>query len=323
MSSISTPVTEVTLEDIRQAAERIAPVAKKTPVMTSASFDRESGLKAFFKCENLQTGGAFKIRGASNLIFRLPKEQLKRGVVAFSSGNHAQAVAIAAQYCGVPATLVMPSDAPRSKVEATRARGASIVIYDRMKDDRTAIGKRIAQETGATLVPPFDDVRIIAGQGTAALELLEEVPDLEAVVVPIGGGGLISGCSIVAKSLNPSIRVIGVEPADGNDTFLSLAVGKRVEIPPPATVADGLRAPMPGELTFPIIQRNVERVVLVEDQEIQETVKFLLARLKILAEPSGAVPAAAGLFKKLPIGLKRVGFLISGGNIDFDLLATF
>lgn len=323
MSSISTPVTEVTLADVREAAERIAPVAKKTPVMTSASFDRESGLKAFFKCENLQTGGAFKIRGAANLIFSLPKESLKRGVVAFSSGNHAQAVAIAAQYCGVPATLIMPSDAPHSKVEATRARGASIVIYDRMKDDRTAIGKRIAQETGATLVPPFDDVRIIAGQGTAALELLEEVPDLEAVVVPIGGGGLISGCSIVAKSLNPSIRVIGVEPADGNDTFLSLAAGKRLEIPPPATVADGLRAPMPGELTFPIIQRNVERVVLVEDQEIQETVKFLLARLKILAEPSGAVPAAAGLFKKLPLGLKRVGFMISGGNVDFNLLSTF
>jgi threonine dehydratase len=324
MSSISTPATEaVTLEDVRQAAARIAPVAKRTPVMTSASFDRESGLKAFFKCENLQTGGAFKIRGASNLIFSLPPEQLRRGVVAFSSGNHGQAVAIAAQYCGVPATLVMPSDAPRSKVEATRARGAAIVIYDRMKDDRTAIGKRIAQETGATLVPPFDDVRIIAGQGTAALELLEEVPDLDAVVVPIGGGGFISGCSIVAKSLNPSIRVIGAEPADGNDTFLSLAAGKRVEIPPPATVADGLRAPMPGELTFPIIQRHVERVALVDDGEIRETVKFLLARLKILAEPSGAVPAAAGLFKKLPADLRRVGFMISGGNVDFELLASF
>jgi threonine dehydratase len=323
MSSTSTPVTEVTLEDIRQAAARIAPVAKKTPVMTSASFDRESGLQAFFKCENLQTGGAFKIRGASNLIFGLPPEQLKRGVVAFSSGNHAQAVAIAAQYCGVPATLVMPSDAPRSKVEATRARGATIVVYDRMKDDRTAIGKRIAQETGATLVPPFDDFRIMAGQGTAALELLEEVPDLDAVVVPIGGGGFISGCSIVAKGLNPSIRVIGAEPADGNDTYLSLAAGKRVEIPPPATVADGLRAPMPGELTFPMIQRNVERVVLVDDSEIRETVKFLLGRLKILAEPSGAVPAAAGLFKKLPAGMRRVGFMISGGNVDFDLLASF
>jgi threonine dehydratase len=324
MSSISTQVTEaVTLDDIRQAAIRIAPVAKRTPVMTSASFDRESGLKAFFKCENLQTGGAFKIRGAANLIFSVPPEQLKHGVVAFSSGNHAQAVAIAAQYRGVPATLVMPSDAPRSKVEATRARGAAIVIYDRLKDDRTAIGKRIAQETGATLVPPFDDYRIMAGQGTAALELLEEVPDLDAVVAPIGGGGLISGSSIAAKSLNASIRVIGVEPSDGDDTHLSLAAGRRLEIPPPATVADGLRAPIPGELTFPIIQRNVEQVLLVDDREIRETVKFLLARLKILVEPSGAVPAAAALFKKLPAGLRRVGFILSGGNVDFDLLQSF
>jgi len=323
MSSISTPVTEITLEDVRQAAARIAPIAKKTPVMTSASFDRESGLQGFFKCENLQTGGAFKIRGAANMIFGLPPEQLKRGVVAFSSGNHGQAVAMAAQYCGVAATVVMPSDAPRSKVESTRARGATIVIYDRMKDDRVAIGKRIAHETGATLVPPFDDVRIMAGQGTAALELLEEVPDLDAVVVPIGGGGFISGSSVVAKSLNPSIRVIGVEPADGNDTYLSLAAGKRVEIPPPATIADGLRSPMPGELTFPIIQRNVDRVVLVDDQEIREMVKFFLARMKILVEPSGAVPGAAGLFKKLPPGVRRVGFMISGGNVDFEVLAGF
>lgn len=324
MSSTSMLATEtVTLEDIRQAAGRIAPVAKTTPVMTSASFDRESGIQAFFKCENLQTGGAFKIRGAANLIFSLPKEQLNRGVVGFSSGNHAQAVAIAAQFCGIPATLVMPSDAPRSKVEATRARGANIVIYDRLKDDRIAIGKKIAQESGATLVPPFDDFRIMAGQGTAALELLKEVPDLDAIVAPVGGGGLISGSSIAAKSLNSSIRVIGAEPADGNDTYLSLAAGKRVEIPPPATIADGLRSPMPGELTFPIIQRNVERVVLVDDREIKETVKFLLARLKILVEPSGAVPAAAGLFRKLPAGVKRVGFILSGGNIDFELLASF
>jgi threonine dehydratase len=323
MSSTSTPAIEVTLEDVRQAAVRIAPIAKRTPVMTSASFDKASGLTGFFKCENLQTGGAFKIRGAANFIFSLSPEERARGVVAFSSGNHAQAVAIAAQYCGIPATLVMPTDAPRSKVEATRARGATIVTYDRMTEDRTAIGKKIAAETGATLVPPFDDPRIVAGQGTAALELLEEVGDLDAIVVPVGGGGFISGVSIVAKSLRPSIRVIGAEPADGNDTYLSLAAGRRVEVAAPATVADGLRAPMPGVLTFPIIQHNVERVVLVEDAEIREMVKFFLMRLKILVEPSGAVPAAAGLFRKLPEGLRRVGFMISGGNIDFDLLASF
>jgi threonine dehydratase len=320
MSSTSTRATEITLDDIRAAARRIAPVAKRTPVLTSAAFDRSSGLQAFFKCENFQTGGAFKIRGASNLIFRIPEADRKRGVVAFSSGNHAQAVAIAAQHCGIPATVVMPADAPRSKVEATRARGANIVTYNRLTDDRVAIGQRISAETGATLVPPFDHPDIIAGQGTAVLELLEDVPDLDAIVVQIGGGGLASGSSIVAKALKPSVRVLGVEPADANDTYLSLAAGKRVTIPPPATIADGLRAPSPGELTFPIIQRNCEAVLLVEDEEIENAVNFLLSRMKILAEPSGAVPAAAGLHHKLPSGVKRAGFLISGGNVDFRLV---
>jgi threonine dehydratase len=216
----------------------------------------------------------------------------------------------------------MPLDAPRSKVEATRAQGARIVTYDRFTEDRTAIGKRVAEETGAALIPPFDHPWIIAGQGTTALELLEEIPDLDALVVPIGGGGLISGCSIAAKGLNPNIRVIGVEPEDANDTFLSLAAAKRIEIPPPATIADGLRSPMPGELTFPIVQRNVERVVLVTDQEIREAVKFLLTRLKILVEPSGAASVAAVLSKKLPEGLGRVGVVISGGNVDFETLAS-
>jgi threonine dehydratase len=246
---------------------------------------------------------------------------LARGVVAYSSGNHAQAVAIAARAWGASATLVMPLDAPRSKVEATRAQGARIVTYDRLREDRTAIGKRIAEETGAVLVPPFDHPWTIAGQGTTALELIEEIPDLDALVVPVGGGGLISGCSIAAKHLRPGIRVIGVEPADANDTFLSLAAGRRVEIPPPETIADGLRSPSPGELTFPIIRRNVERVVLVTDAEIREAMKFLLARLKILVEPSGAVTAAAALSGKLPAGLGRTGLVLSGGNVDLELLA--
>ncbi|HEY7335732.1 MAG TPA: threonine/serine dehydratase [Bryobacteraceae bacterium] len=310
---------KIGLEDVRAASGRIRPIAKRTPVMSSRGFDAQAGVRAFFKCENFQTGGAFKIRGASNFLARLTKDELAKGVVAYSSGNHAQAVAIAARAAGASATLVMPFDAPKSKMEATRAQGGNVVAYDRLKEDRAAIGKRIAAETGATLVPPFDHPWIIEGQGTSGLELLEEVPDLDAIVVPIGGGGLISGCSIAAKGLKPDIRVIGVEPAGANDAFLSLAAGKRIEIPPPDTIADGLRVPCPGELTFPIIQRNVEQVVLVTDDEIRATVQFLLARLKILVEPSGAATAAAALFHKLPPGIGRVGLVLSGGNLDFEL----
>jgi len=322
------PVTEtvgreVTFDDVRQAAGRIKNIAKRTPVMHSRGLDAETGVTAFLKCENFQTGGAFKIRGAANFVFSIPPGDLPRGVVAFSSGNHAQAVAIAARSVGIPATLVMPADAPRSKLEATRAQGAKIVEYDRFRDDRAAIGARIASETGATLVPPFDHPWIIAGQGTAALELLEEVSDLDAFVAPIGGGGLMSGCSIAAKHLRPRIRIIGVEPENGNDAFLSLQAGKRVEVSAPDTIADGLRTPVPGALTFPILQRNVEQVVLVSDDEIRTAVKFLLMRLKILVEPSGAVGVAAALFGKLPPGLGRIGIVLSGGNVDFDLLAGF
>ena len=315
--------SEVSFDDIRQTSKRIEGIAKRTPVLHSRGFDAEAGIATFFKCENFQTGGAFKIRGAANFVFSIPQADLPRGVVAFSSGNHAQAVAIAARTMGIPATLVMPLDAPRSKLEATRAQGAKIVEYDRFKEDRAAIGARIAAETGATLVPPFDHPWIIAGQGTVALELLEELPDLDTLVVPIGGGGLISGCSIAARHLRPGIRVIGVEPEQGNDTFLSIEAGKRVEIPPPDTIADGLRAPVPGAITFPIMQRNVERVVLVAEDEIRAAVKFLLTRLKILVEPSGAVGAAAALYGKLPAGLGRVGIILSGGNVDFELLAGF
>ena len=323
MPAIKTVSPEVSFEDIRQAAERIGPIVKRTPVIHSRGFDAESGIAAFFKCENFQTGGAFKIRGASNFVYSIPKADLPRGVVAFSSGNHAQAVAIAARSVGIPATLVMPTDAPRSKLEATRAQGAKIVEYDRFRDDRAAIGARIAAETGATLVPPFDHPWIIAGQGTAALELMDEVRDLDALVVPIGGGGLMSGCSIAAKHLRPQIRVIGVEPENGNDAFLSLQAGRRIEVPPPDTIADGLRTPVPGVITFPILQRNVERVVLVSDDEIRSAVKFLLTRMKILVEPSGAVSAAAALSGKLPGNLGRVGIVLSGGNVDFALLAGF
>jgi threonine dehydratase len=312
------PATEVTFEDVEQAAERIKNIAQRTPVMTSHAFNEKSGVDAVFKCENLQKGGAFKIRGAANFLYSIPKNELSRGVVAYSSGNHAQAVAIAAKSVGAPATLVMPEDAPRSKVDATRAQGARILRFDRFKDDRSAIGAKISAETGATLVPPYDHPWTMAGAGTTALELLEQAPDLDALVVCIGGGGLIAGCSIAAKYLKPSIRIFGVEPANANDTYLSFAAGKRIEIAAPDTIADGLRSPSPGELTFPIIQKHVEEIVLVSEDEIRETVKFLLSRMKILVEPSGAVPAAAVMFGKLPAGLGRVGIILSGGNVDLD-----
>jgi threonine dehydratase len=222
----------------------------------------------------------------------------------------------------VPATIVMPLDAPKSKVDATRGYGAKIITYDRLREDREAIGKRIAEETGATLVPPYDHPWTITGQGTLACELLDDVPDLDALVVCIGGGGMLAGCSIAAKGLKPDIRIFGVEPEDGNDTFLSFGRGERVEIPAPRTIADGLRATKPGALTFPIIQRNVEDIVTVSDDEIRATMAFCLARMKILIEPSGAVAAAAVLMGKLPKNLRRVGIVISGGNVDLDFLKT-
>jgi threonine dehydratase len=309
----------VDLQTIRQAHERIRSVTHRTPVMTSRSFDAAAGVRTAFKCENLQRGGAFKIRGASNFLLSIPEANLPRGVVAFSSGNHAQAVAIAARDLGISATIVMPSDAPRLKMEATRGYGATVIVYDRLRENREEIARRVAGESGATVVPPFDHEWIIAGQGTAALELLDEVSDLDAILVPVGGGGLISGCSIAAKSLNPSIRVIGVEPADGNDTFLSRKKGERVEIPAPSTIADGLRAPKPGVITFPIVQQMVDDIVLVTDDEIRAAVKFLLTRMKILVEPSGAVGAAALLYGRVP-GVRKAGAILSGGNADLELL---
>ena len=314
--------TDITLADIRAAAERIRGIAHRTPVFTSRTFDARLGAQAYFKCENLQRGGAFKIRGAANFIYSIPKDQLSRGVVTYSSGNHAQAVAIAAASVGTKATIVMPEDAPKSKLEATRGYGAQVVTYDRRTGNREAIGKRISEETGATIVPPYDHPWTIAGQGTAALELLEEIPDLEALVVCIGGGGLMSGCSIAAKALKPDIRVFGAEPEDGNDTFLSFRGGSRVEIPTPQTIADGLRAQKPGEITFSIIQKNVEDIVLVTDHEIRDTMKFLMTRMKMVVEPSGAVPAAALFHHKLPSGPRKIGAIVSGGNVDLELLQT-
>ncbi|MBL8212240.1 MAG: pyridoxal-phosphate dependent enzyme [Bryobacterales bacterium] len=313
----------VTFADIETAAARIAPHVKRTPVLTSDWFDQRAGIRTFFKAENLQTGGAFKLRGGVNFVLSIPDADIGRGVVAFSSGNHAQAVAIAAGIRGVKATLVMPDDAPKSKMAATRARSGEIIVFDRLKEDREAIGRRVAAETGATLVPPFDHELIIAGQGTAAKELLEETGQVDALVVCLGGGGLLSGCATAAKAMQPGIKVFGVEPETANDWALSIKAGQIVEIPPPNTIADGLRAPKPGKVTFPIVQKLVDDVITVSEQEIVETVMFLLDKMKIVVEPSGAVAAAAILFGKLPPGINTAAAIISGGNVDWELLRSF
>jgi threonine dehydratase len=312
----------ISFEDVRAAQARLRGVAHVTPVATSRTLDAWSGRTVFLKCENLQRGGAFKFRGAYNTISQLPGDARQRGVLAFSSGNHAQGVALAAQLLGAPAVICMPNDAPAVKVAATRGYGAEVVFYDRLTDDREAFARRIAGERGMTLVPPYDDPRIMAGAGTAALELVEAMPDLDAVLVPIGGGGLIAGSSVAAHGVAPAIQVIGVEPAGADDTLQSLRAGARVSIPPPGTIADGLRVVQPGALTFPIVQRHVADILVVSDAEIRAALRFALERLKLVIEPSGAVTLAALLAGKLPAKLGRVGAIISGGNIDPPVLAS-
>jgi threonine dehydratase len=309
------------IDDVHAAARRLLGRIHRTPAITAASFDEASGYRVFFKCENLQRAGSFKIRGALNKLLSLPAADRARGVVAYSSGNHAQGVALAARMVGASAIICMPTDAPALKVEATRHYGAEIVFYDRMKDDRAALAERIASETGRVLVPPYDDYAIIAGQGTAALELFEDVPTLDALVTPVGGGGLMAGCATVAKSFFPTITVIGVEADTANDTYLSLETGTRVTIPPPPTIADGIRVTCPGALTFPILQKRLTSVSLVTDAEIVGAVRVLALRARLVVEPTGAVGAAAVLAGKLPLPRgARVGVVLSGGNIDPDLL---
>ena len=290
--------------------------------MTSRGLNERAGVEIFLKCENLQRTGSFKMRGATNFIRSMTGEDLRRGVVAFSSGNHAQAVATAAQEAGIPATVVMPEDAPKSKVQATRDRGATIIHYNRFKDDREAIGRGIAAETGATLLPPYDHPWVVIGQGTVGLELMEQVPDLDAIVACTGGGGLLAGCAVAAKGINPAIRVFGSEPELANDWALSMAKGERVAVDPSRTIADGLRTPMPGAVTFPIVQKLVEGILLVTEEEIREMVKYLATRVKILSEPSGAVATAAVVAGRLPAGIKKVGVTISGGNVDWEVLGS-
>jgi threonine dehydratase len=311
----------LTLEKINAAAARIDGHIHHTPVITSRSFNERVGREVFFKCENLQRAGAFKIRGATNKILSLSEEEKRRGVAAFSSGNHAQAVALASREAGIPAVIAMPDDAPRAKVAATRAYGAEIIFYDRLKQDREQVAIEIAERDGRVMVPPYDDYMILAGQGTCGLELLEEVPDLDSLLAPCSGGGLFAGVSTAAKAINPAIRCFPVEPDTADDTRQSFLKGERVTIPPPPTIADGLRVQSPGTLTFPILQQTAEDVLTVSDEEIMETIKFLLFRAKLLVEPSGAAAAAAVFAGKLPSDAMRVGVVLSGGNIDAELLS--
>jgi threo-3-hydroxy-L-aspartate ammonia-lyase len=305
------PVIE--LADVEAAARRLDGVAHRTPVFTSRTLDGLAGASVHVKAECFQRGGAFKFRGAFNKISSLTEAARTRGVLAYSSGNHAQAVAIAAALLGTRATILMPEDAPAAKREATRGYGAEIVTYDRWMENREEIGVRLADERDLELVRPYDDPLVMAGQGTVALELLDAAPDLDVLIAPVGGGGLIAGCSTVAKSLVPGIRVVGVEPEAGDDTARSLATGERVQVEVPRTIADGLQAAEPGELTFAVNRERVDEVVLVSDAEIVDAMTFLFDRMKLVVEPSGAVGIAALLAGR--VRGERVGVVISGGNV--------
>jgi threonine dehydratase len=311
----------LTTDLIHAARERIAPLIHRTPVVTSRLFNEVAGKEVFFKCENLQRAGAFKIRGATNKIRSLSDDEKSRGIVAFSSGNHAQAVALAGREAGVRVLVAMPDDAPKAKVAGTRDYGAEIIFYDRHKADRETFALELAERERLVMVPPYDDYLILAGQATCGLELLEDVPDLDCVLAPCSGGGLFAGVATAARTINPRIRCFPVEPSTADDTRQSFLKGDRVSIPPPPTIADGLRVQIPGNLTFPIVQELAEDVLTVSDEEIVETLRFVLMRMKLLVEPSGIAAAAAVMFKKLPTDVKRVGVILSGGNIDPDLLA--
>jgi threonine dehydratase len=312
----------LTFNDILKARDRLRGVAHRTPVLTSRQFNEQAGCEVYFKAENFQRMGAFKFRGAYNKIASLTDEERRRGILAYSSGNHAQATALASRLFGVPAAIVMPHDAPRMKVAATRDYGAEVIFYDRYHENREAVGEHVCRERGMTLVPPFDDYLVMAGQGTAALELLEEVPELDCLLTPCSGGGLLAGCGTAAKHLLPSIRVFGVEPEAGNDTWQSLRKGERVEIGVPRTIADALHTPL-GRLTFPIIKELIEDVLLVRDEELIETIRFMLERMKVLVEPSGIAAAAAVRHRKFDFAGRRVGVVLSGGNVDLAKLAGY
>ena len=312
----------ITFQDVLAAADRLRGHANRTPVVTSRTLDEAAGMRVWLKCEQFQRGGAFKFRGAYNMISTLGDEQRARGVIAFSSGNHAQAVALCASMFAIPAVICMPTDAPAVKVTATRGYGAEIVLYDRLTQDREALARSLAEERGLTLVPPYNDPAIMAGQGTAAVELLDEAPDLDVIVTPVGGGGLISGASVAAKAIRPGVNVVGAETRAANHAYLSLVQGERVTIAPPDTIADGIRTAALGTLTWPIVRRYVDEVILVSDDEVKAAMRFLALRMKLVVEPTGAVGVAAALSGALRRYGSRAGVIVSGGNVAPDVLAS-
>jgi len=310
-----------TYTDVESAAHQIAGIAHRTAVATSRLIDERAEAQLFFKCENLQRGGAFKFRGAYNALSRLSADEARRGVVTFSSGNHAQAIALAGQVLDIPRVIVMPSDAPAVKRIATEAYGGEIVLYDRDREDREAIGRRLASERGLTLIPPYDHPHIIAGQGTAARELFEDVGPLDVLFTPCGGGGLLSGSAIAARALSPDCKVIGVEPAAGDDANRSFRTRQLQTVHNPKTVADGARTPSLGALTFPLVLEYVSDMAAVDDPTLLRTMFYLWERLKLVVEPTGALGAAAALEGTHAIRGKRVGIILSGGNVDLTQVA--
>ena len=316
----------INFDDVLAAAGRVRGVAQRTPVLTSRSADRRCGARLYFKCENLQRIGAFKFRGAYNALAKFTPAQRRAGAIAFSSGNHAQAIALSAQLLAMPAAIVMPHDAPAVKIAATRGYGAEVILYDRRRESREALGARLAAERGMTLVPPYDHADVMAGQGSAALELIEQVRELDGgglhlLLVCVGGGGLISGCATAARHLLPACRVIGVEPEAGNDVQQSLRAGRLVEIEVPETIADGAQTRCAGQLTFPVIQALVDDIVTVSDAQLVAAMKFFAERMKLVVEPTGALAAAAALDARVAVAGKRVGVIVSGGNIDLPRFA--
>jgi len=309
--------------DVENAARQIAPEVHHTPVITSRTVNRRTGAEVIFKCENLQRGGAFKFRGAYNALSRLSRDERRRGVVTFSSGNHAQAIALAGQLLDIPRVIVMPSDAPAVKRIATEAYGGEIVLYDRDREDREAIGRRLAAERGLTLIPPYDHPHIIAGQGTAARELIEEVGALDFLFVPCGGGGLLSGSAIAAQAMASGCKVIGVEPAAGDDATRSFRARQLHTVQNPKTVADGARTPSLGSLTFPLVLQYVSDMATVDDPALLRTMFYLWERLKLVVEPTGALGAAAALEGRTPIRGARVGVVLSGGNVDLSQVSEW
>ena len=308
--------------DIRRAADRLRGMAHETPVLTSRTADALTDAALFFKAENLQRGGAFKFRGAANAIAALDPAARGRGVVTYSSGNHAQALAYAARLLGSNATIVMPHDAPAVKLAATRDYGGTVVFYDRYTEDRAAIAGAIAAERGLAIIPPFDHPAVMAGQGTVALELLAAVPDLDLLLVPLGGGGLLSGCAIAARALNPAIRIVGVEPEAGNDGQQSLRAGRIISIPVPKSIADGAVTTALGEYTFPVIAELVDDIVTVPDAALIDAMRFFAERMKLIVEPTGCLGAAAAFSGAVPVAGKRVGIVLSGGNVDVARLGS-